>query len=76
MDEEQNQDQNQNNIRLRFGKRTYFFDVKDASNGNKYLKITESRFIKEGERRRNVFTFFKDDVKDFTNKMKELSKAL
>jgi len=76
MDEDQDQNQNQAGIRLRFGKRTYFFDVKDASNGNKYLKITESRFVKEGERRRNVFTFFKDDVKDFVNKMKEMGKDL
>lgn len=75
MDDENNQNQN-GGSKLRFGKRTYFFDIKDAANGSKYLKVTESRFVKEGERRRNTVVFFKDDVKEFASKLKEMAKEL
>ncbi len=63
--------------KLKFGKRTYFFDVKEATNGNKYLRITESRFIKEGEeRKRNYFTLFRDEIKDFIKELELASKEL
>ena len=62
---------------LKAGKRTYFFDVKEATNGNNYLKITESTFVKEGEpRRRNTFILFKDDVKEFSKIVKALESEL
>lgn len=62
---------------LKRGKRTYFFDLKEASNGNKYLKITESRFVKEGEaRKRNTFTLFKDDVETFVQAIQEAAESL
>ena len=35
---------------VRSGRTTYFVDVKEAKNGNKYLAITESRF--DGEKAR------------------------
>ncbi len=58
---------------LKAGKRTYFFDVKEASNGNNYLKISESTFVKEGEpRKRNTFVLFKDDLKEFIKIVKTL----
>ncbi len=69
--------QNKNSQILKCGKRTYFFDVKDASNGNKYLKISESAFIKEGEpRKRNTFILFKDNVKEFVKIVKALETEL
>lgn len=62
---------------LRAGKRTYFFDVKEASNGNNYLKIAESQFIKEGEpRKRNTIILFKDDVKEFVKVVGALGSEL
>lgn len=62
---------------LKCGKRTYFFDLKEASNGNKYLKISESTFVKEGApRKRNSFVLFKDDVKEFAKVVKGLEGAL
>lgn len=65
MDEEKKSEDSKNILKC--GKRTYFFDVKQARNGNNYLKVTESRFVKEGEpRKRNVITLFKDDVEGFT----------
>ncbi len=69
--------QNKNSQILKCGKRTYFFDVKEASNGNKYLKISESAFIKEGEpRKRNTFILFKDNVKEFVKIVKALETEL
>ncbi len=69
--------QDKNSQILKCGKRTYFFDVKEASNGNKYLKISESAFIKEGEpRKRNTFILFKDNVKEFVKIVKALETEL
>ncbi|MBI2314844.1 DUF3276 family protein [Candidatus Daviesbacteria bacterium] len=59
---------------LKCGKRTYFFDVNIASNNNKYLKITESQFLGEGQnRKRNSFLLFSEDVKNFQNNLKEMA---
>lgn len=62
---------------LKCGKRTYFFDVREARNGSTYLRITESQFVKEGEEhRRNSFILFKDDLAGFTEKIQNLGKNL
>ena len=40
------------------GGRTYFFDVKETGDGVKYLTITESRKMDDGEfRRERIFIF-------------------
>ncbi len=44
---------------------TYFFDIRQAKNGNKYLSITESR-IKDGQPLRSKITIFAEQLKDFT----------
>ena len=44
---------------------TYFFDVKEAKNGNKYLSITETR-IKDGQKFRSSITLFPDNFKEFS----------
>jgi hypothetical protein len=62
---------------LKCGKRTYFFDVKEASNGNTYLRVTESRFVKEGEeRKRNSITLFKNEIPLFADQIKKYEKSL
>lgn len=71
---------------LRAGKRTFFFDVKLASNNEqssrpsgtkKYLKITESAFEGEGkERRYNSFLLFPENVVDFQQRLTEISNFL
>ena len=62
---------------LRAGKRTFFFDVKLASNNKKYLKITESAFEGEGkERRYNSFLLFPENVVDFQQRLTEVSNFL
>ena len=43
---------------------TYFFDVKAAKNGNKYLNITQSR-IKDGQKFRNTISLFQSDLEGF-----------
>lgn len=56
---------------LKCGRRTYFFDLKQATNGSTYLKITESWFAKENQQgKRNSFILFKDDVEKFVQKLK------
>lgn len=43
---------------------TYFFDVKAAKNGSKYLAITQSR-IKDGQKFRNSLIVFSDQLEAF-----------
>lgn len=58
---------------LRAGKRTFFFDVKVASNSKKYLKITESAFEGEGkERRYNSFLLWPENIVDFQQRLTEV----
>ena len=52
---------------LRAGKKTYFFDVKKASNGSNYLTIAESYTDKEGKKTINRLLIFKDQFADFGN---------
>lgn len=57
---------------LRAGKRTFFFDVKLASNNKKYLKITESTFEGEGkERKYNSFLLWPENIVDFQQRLAE-----
>ena len=51
---------------------SYFFDVKAAKNGNKYLRITESR-IKDGQKLRNSITVFSDKLEQFAQLFAEMS---
>ncbi|MBI2085814.1 DUF3276 family protein [Candidatus Daviesbacteria bacterium] len=62
---------------LRAGKRTFFFDVKVASNNKKYLKITESAFEGEGkERRYNSFLLWPENLTDFQQRLTEINNFL
>jgi hypothetical protein len=62
---------------LKCGNRTFFFDIYPASNGSKYLKITESSFLGEGqERKRNTFLLFSGDLNNFQTRLTELSADL
>jgi hypothetical protein len=42
---------------IKAGRNTYFVDVKEAKNGNKYLAITESRFDGEKARKTSIRVF-------------------
>ena len=62
---------------IRCGKRTYFFDVKVASNNDRYLKITETRLLEEGEpRKRSMVMIFPEDIDRFKSVLNQVSKLL
>ena len=50
---------------------TFFFDVKEAKNGKKYLVVSQSRFNKDKERERAFMTIFSSDVVNFQNALAE-----
>ncbi len=53
---------------------TVFFDTYEARNGNKYLKITESRFDKATKQaKRNSIFLFKDDLEKFKEELKKIT---
>jgi hypothetical protein len=58
---------------LRASNKTYFFDVKAAKNGNKYLTITESSINKEGQKYRGTVTVFQDQLQNFNQTFQEMS---
>ncbi len=55
--------------------RTYFLDVKEASNGNKYLTICETRKV-DGEWQRNRIMVFDDNIPAFFQGLKEAAPSL
>jgi len=58
---------------FRIGSKTFFFDVNVASNERKYLKVTESRFMGEGQDRvRSSVVLFPEDLKDFQANLKDM----
>jgi len=58
---------------LKTGSRTYFFDVNLASNNKKYLKVTETRFVKGQEDRvRNSVVLFPEDIQEFQKNLNEM----
>ena len=60
-----------NSSHVRFGRRTYFFDVNEK-NDKKYLKITESKWMGEGkERIYNSFVLFPEDLEGFQKNLQE-----
>lgn len=59
--------------KFRIGSKTFFFDVNLAANNKKYLKVTESRFVGEGEDRvRNSVVLFPEHIQDFQKNLKEM----
>jgi Protein of unknown function (DUF3276) len=48
----------------------YFFDVKQAKNGNRYLSISQS-WIKDGQGHRGTVTVFQSDLQEFSKTMAE-----
>lgn len=62
---------------IRCGKRTYFFDVKVASNNDRYLKITETKLMEKNEpRKRSMVMIFPEDIDRFNSVLSQISKLL
>ena len=49
---------------LRLPSKTYFFDIREAKSGVKYLTMAESR-VQDGQRSRSYFTLFPEQIDDF-----------
>jgi len=60
---------------VRSGKTTYFVDVREAKNGNKYLSISESR-ISGDEKKRATLRVFGDTVDQFRQAINEAVSAM
>lgn len=58
--------------RLQCGAKTYFFDIREAKSSGKYLQITESRPLEEGNRRRTDIAIFAEHLKDFKEILDEM----
>lgn len=59
--------------KIRAGKRTYFFDVKETRSSDYYITITESkrRFSGEGYDKHKIF-LYKEDFNKFMGKLNEV----
>ena len=69
--------QNQNSYQVRAGSRTYFIDVGTTADGNRYLKITESRYKGDDElRERSSIIVFPEHVQAFLNALSEQAARL
>ena len=59
---------------VKSGKTTYFVDLKEAKNGNKYLSITETRVDGE-EKKRSTVRFFGETIDQLKKAIEEASEA-
>jgi hypothetical protein len=55
---------------VRAGRTTYFVDVKEAKNGNKYLSISENRIDGE-EKKRTTLRVFGETIDQFRQAINE-----
>ena len=59
---------------VKSGKTTYFVDVKEAKNGNKYLSISETRVDGE-EKKRSTVRVFGDTIGQMRKAIEEAAAA-
>lgn len=61
---------------VRSGRTTYFVDVKEAKNGNKFLAISESRLDSENKKQRSTVRVFGDSVHELRKAIDEATATL
>ena len=62
---------------VKAGGRTYFFDLKEAKNGKKFLVLTESRWAGDGkEHLRSSIILFPEQAKEFSEAVGEMTAQL
>jgi hypothetical protein len=61
---------------VRSGRTTYFVDVLEAKNGNKYLSISEQRIDADDKKLRSVIRVFGDTIQPFKQAIDEASSAV
>lgn len=65
-----NNDKDIESIKVAAGKRTYFIDVKQTREGAKYLKISESKRLENGEYERHRVMVFEDDINNIVEALR------
>jgi hypothetical protein len=60
---------------IRSGKTTYFVDVREAKNGNKFLALSESR-VEGDERKRVTLRVFGESIADFRQAVVDAAAAV
>jgi len=61
---------------VRSGRTTYFVDVKEAKNGNKFLAISENRLDSENKKQRTTVRVFGETVLEFRKAIDEATAAI
>jgi hypothetical protein len=61
---------------VRSGRTTYFVDVKEAKNGNKYMSISETRIDADDKKQRTTVRVFGDTVDQFRQAIDEAAAAV
>jgi hypothetical protein len=60
---------------VRSGRTTYFVDLKEAKNGNKYLSISENK-IDGDEKKRVTVRVFGDSIEEFRKAVEDAAAAI
>ncbi len=60
-------------VKVRAGRRTYFFDIKENRKGENYIVISESRKTENGIRKQMIMVF-PEDVDKFYKALEEVRK--
>ena len=58
-------------LQVAAGVRTYFIDVKETREGSRYITISESKRLKNGEYEKHRIMIFEDHIYDFTEALNE-----
>lgn len=63
------------NLRAKNNMKTYFFDIREARNGIKFLTIAESK-LTYGQRMRQYFTLSNEEVEEFAKIMQDMASKI
>ena len=61
---------------VKSGRTTYFVDVKEAKNGNKFIAISETRFDADDKKQRSTVRVFGETVDQFRQAIDEAAAAV
>ena len=61
---------------VRAARTTYFVDVREAKNGNRYMSISESRIDENDKRQRTTVRVFGESVAQFKQAVEEAAAAV
>jgi len=61
---------------VRAGRTTYFVDVREAKNGNKYISISENKIDADEKRQRTTVRVFGESIDQFRQAVDEAAAAV